>query len=107
MKKNILANFIGRFWGVLSNFLFVPLYIKILGLESYSIISFTLVLNGIMAMMDASLTATLSREFASRHNSENEKYKSIHKKKIGLLFCKKELVDFYKKYERIWIDKIN
>lgn len=73
IKKNILANFIGRFWSVLSNFLFIPLYIKILGLESYSIISFMLVLNGIMIMMDAGLTATLSREFASSHNSKNDK----------------------------------
>lgn len=73
MKKNIIANFIGRFWSVLSNFLFVPLYINILGLESYSIISFTLVLGGMMAMMDAGLTATLSREFASSENSENDR----------------------------------
>ncbi|MCK5146211.1 oligosaccharide flippase family protein [bacterium] len=73
MKKNIIANFIGRFWSVLSNFLFVPLYIHVLGLESYSIISFTLVLNGIMAMMDAGLTATLSREFASNKNSIAER----------------------------------
>ena len=80
MKKNIIANFIGHFWGILSNFLFVPLYIKFLGLESYSIISFTLVLNGIMAMMDAGLTATLSREFASSNNSNIEKlriYKTL------------------------------
>lgn len=75
MKTNIIANFIGRFWSVFSNFLFVPLYINFLGLESYSIISFTLVLNGIMAMMDAGLTSTLSREFASRNNSEKEKLK--------------------------------
>lgn len=80
MKKNIFANFVGRFWGVLSGFLFVPLYINLLGIESFSLISFTLVLNGVLAMMDAGLTATLSREFASSKNSLNDKlkiYKSL------------------------------
>jgi len=75
MKKNIIANFIGRFWGVLSNFLFIPLYISLLGIESYSVISFALVIQGIMAIMDAGLTATLSREFASSKNSIEQKLK--------------------------------
>ncbi len=73
MKKNIIANFIGRFWSVLSNFLFIPLYIHYLGFESYSIISFTLVIAGLMAMLDAGLTATLSREFARLDNTHNDK----------------------------------
>lgn len=73
MKKNIIANFVGRFWSVLSNFLFIPLYINILGIESYSIISFALVIHSIIAIMDAGLSATLSREFASSKNSKKHK----------------------------------
>jgi O-antigen/teichoic acid export membrane protein len=73
MKKNILANFIGKFWSILSNFLFVPLYIHYLGFESYSIISFTLIIAGLMAVLDGGLTATLSREFARMDNTLNEK----------------------------------
>ncbi len=73
MKKNIIANFIGRFWSVLSNFLFVPLYIHYLGFENYSVISFTLVIAGVMSILDGGLTATLSREFASKQNSNVEK----------------------------------
>ena len=69
MIKNIIANYIGRFWSILSNFLFIPLYIHFLGLESYSIISFSLVVTGIMAILDAGLTATLSREFALKTNN--------------------------------------
>lgn len=75
MKKNILANLVGRTWSILSNFLFIPLYIKFLGVESYSIISFTLVLNGLLAVMDAGLTATLSREFSSSQNDSFQKIK--------------------------------
>lgn len=73
MVKNIIANFIGRFWSILSNFLFIPLYIHYLGFESYSIISFTLVIAGLMAVLDAGLTATLSREFARLDNLQEEK----------------------------------
>jgi len=73
MIKNIIANFIGKFWSILSAFLFIPLYIHILGFESYSIISFTLVIAGLMAILDAGLTATLSREFARIDNSHHEK----------------------------------
>lgn len=73
MTKNIIANFIGRFWSILSNFLFIPLYIHYLGFESYSIISFTLVIAGLMAVLDAGLTATLSREFARLDNTHEEK----------------------------------
>ncbi|PJJ67828.1 oligosaccharide flippase family protein [Chryseobacterium geocarposphaerae] len=75
MKKNIIANLIGRFWGILSNFLFIPFYIKLLGFESYSIISFSLMIAGIMAVLDAGLTATLSREFARTDKNEEEKKK--------------------------------
>lgn len=73
MIKNIFANFIGRFWGILSGFLFIPLYIHYLGFESYSIISFGLVVAGLMVILDAGLTATLSREFARSDNSHEEK----------------------------------
>lgn len=73
MKKNILANLVGKFWSILSGFLFIPLYIYYLGFDSYSIISFTLVIAGIMAVLDGGLTATLAREFARTDNSDRQK----------------------------------
>lgn len=77
MKNNILANFVGRFWALISNFLFIPLYIKYLGFESYSIISFTLLIAGIMAVLDAGLSATLSREFARKDNTHTDKIRTF------------------------------
>ncbi len=79
MGGNIIANFIGRFWSILSNFIFIPLYIKYLGFQNYSIISFTLVLASVMAIMDAGLTSTLSREFARNDTSLNHKRKVFRK----------------------------
>src|SRR5665647_1926499 len=75
MVKNIIANFIGRFWSILSSFLFIPLYIHFLGFYSYSIISFTLVIARLMSILDGGLTATLSRELARSDNSHKEKIK--------------------------------
>jgi O-antigen/teichoic acid export membrane protein len=73
VRKNIIANLIGKFFGILSNFLFIPLYIHFLGFEKYSIISFSLVIAGIMVILDAGLTATLSREFARMDIPREEK----------------------------------
>jgi O-antigen/teichoic acid export membrane protein len=73
MKSNIIANILGRFWGVISGFVFIPLYIKYLGFENYSIISFTLIISAMMAILDAGLTATLSREFARSDINKKEK----------------------------------
>lgn len=62
--QNIISNYIGKVWGFLSVFVFVPVYIKILGIESYSIISFYTVILTILLFADAGLSATLSREMA-------------------------------------------
>lgn len=75
MLKNVVANFIGKFWSLFSVFLFVPLYIDFLGFTSYSVISFTLMLAGLMAILDGGLTATLSREFARTDKTSDEKRK--------------------------------
>lgn len=77
MFKNILANIVGRFWSVFSNYLFIPIYIKLLGLENYSVISFSLVILGIISILDSGLTATLSKEFASKQKTAKEKLKLL------------------------------
>ncbi len=64
MYKNIIANYIGKFWGIISVFIFIPFYIKILGLESYAVINFYTVILTIMYFADGGLSATLNREIA-------------------------------------------
>ena len=55
---------IGRAWGVVSVYLFVPLYLKFLGIEAYGLVGFYSTLLGVLALADMGLTATLSREMA-------------------------------------------
>lgn len=64
IRKNIVANYVGRGWGVISVYLFVPLYLKFLGIEAYGLVGFYAVLLGVLAFADMGLTATLSREMA-------------------------------------------
>ncbi|CAL2090673.1 O-antigen/teichoic acid export membrane protein [Tenacibaculum sp. 190524A05c] len=90
MKKNIIANFLGRFWGVFSNFIFIPLYIQYLGFENYSLISFTLIIAGIMGVVDAGLTSTLSREFARKDRTDDYKlrvFKTLESLYLTIFIC--------------------
>jgi len=49
---------------VVSVYIFVPLYLKFLGIEAYGLIGFYSTLLGVLALADMGLTATLSREMA-------------------------------------------
>jgi O-antigen/teichoic acid export membrane protein len=75
MLKNIIANYVGKIWGIISVFIFVPFYVKLLGIESYAIINFHTVILTIMYFADGGLSATLNREIA----------RSTDKKYIGIM----------------------
>jgi O-antigen/teichoic acid export membrane protein len=64
IRRNIAANAIGRIWGILSVYLFVPLYLKFLGIEAYGLIGFYSTLFGVLAFADMGFTATVNREMA-------------------------------------------
>lgn len=64
IRKNIIANIIGRAWGFISVYLFVPLYLKFLGIEAYGLVGFYSTLLGVLAFADMGFTATLNREMA-------------------------------------------
>src|ERR1700677_4691206 len=64
IRRNIFANMIARVWGVISVYLFVPLYLKFLGIEAYGLVGFYSTLLGVLAFADMGFTATLTREMA-------------------------------------------
>lgn len=64
LRKNVLANFVGRAWGVVLVYLFIPLYLRFLGVEAYGLVGVYSMLLGVLALADVGLTATLSREMA-------------------------------------------
>jgi O-antigen/teichoic acid export membrane protein len=64
IRRNILANFLGRAWGVIAVYAFVPLYVKFMGIDAYGMVGFYSTLIGVLVFADMGFTATLNREMA-------------------------------------------
>jgi O-antigen/teichoic acid export membrane protein len=62
--RNILANYGGRAWGFVSVYLFIPIYLKILGADSFGLVGFYTTMLGVFSFADLGITATLNREMA-------------------------------------------
>jgi len=64
IKKNIAANFAGSIWQSLMALIFIPLYIKFMGIESLGLIVIFATLQGIFGLLDMGLSSTLNREMS-------------------------------------------
>lgn len=64
IKLSLFTNFLSQIWGALIGFLFIPVYIRILGIESYGIIGFFATLQAWFVLLDLGLTPALSREMS-------------------------------------------
>jgi O-antigen/teichoic acid export membrane protein len=64
LKINIVANFAGNAWQSLMGLVFIPLYIKYLGIESWGLIGIFATLQVIFGLLDMGLSSTLNREMA-------------------------------------------
>ncbi|MBN1102792.1 MAG: oligosaccharide flippase family protein [Deltaproteobacteria bacterium] len=64
LKLNMIANFAGQGWSALMAFVFVPLYIRFLGIEAYGLIGFYATLQGAFQILDFGLSQTMNREMA-------------------------------------------
>ncbi|MBM4328430.1 MAG: polysaccharide biosynthesis protein [Deltaproteobacteria bacterium] len=64
VRANIAANFGGQLWTALMGFMFVPLYIKFMGIESYGLVGFCASLMALFTILDLGLSTTMVRETA-------------------------------------------
>lgn len=64
LKKNLIANYVGQGWSALMGFAFLPMYIKILGIEAYALIGILGLLQSWFSLLDIGMTPTLAREMA-------------------------------------------
>jgi len=71
VKKNIVANFAGKAWASIMSLVFIPLYIKFMGIEAYGLIGIFVSLIALLAILDMGLSSTLSRELARLSTSED------------------------------------
>lgn len=66
LRHNVVANFIGQVWTALIGVLFLPVYVRLLGMEAYGLIGVYISLQALLFVLDLGLSATLNRELA-RH----------------------------------------
>ena len=64
LKRNIVANFLGRAWTNILAILFIPVYLRFIGVEGYGIIGFFTLLQSVIGFMDLGIGAALNREMA-------------------------------------------
>lgn len=64
VNRNIAAGFLGNTWTALVQIAFVPLYIRILGMEAYGLIGVYAFLQVSLSFLDMGLTPAVSREMA-------------------------------------------
>lgn len=77
---NTLSNIIAKLWGMVSIFIFVPLYIRFLGESAYGLVSFFSILQSTLNLLGLGLSNTLRREFAigdANDANKERKYKLL------------------------------
>jgi O-antigen/teichoic acid export membrane protein len=72
LRHNLVANLGGQAWAMLMGIAFVPVYVRVLGIEAYGLIGFFLSLQVFLSILDLGLSSTLSRELARlRHTGSS------------------------------------
>ncbi|MFH1118150.1 MAG: oligosaccharide flippase family protein [Pseudomonadota bacterium] len=64
IKKNIVANYAGSIWIAAMSVIFIPVYIKFMGIEAYGLVGVFGSLLALFAVIDFGLKATMVREMA-------------------------------------------
>ncbi|MEA2571433.1 MAG: hypothetical protein QOI24_3434 [Acidobacteriota bacterium] len=64
IKRNVLANLAGGVWTSILSLLFVPLYLRYLGIEAYGLMGFYATLMAVFSLLDLGLGMTLNRGMA-------------------------------------------
>jgi O-antigen/teichoic acid export membrane protein len=62
--RNLVANVAGKAWTALLGVLFIPVFVGLLGIESYGLIGIFVSISALLSVFDMGLSPTLSRELA-------------------------------------------
>ncbi len=64
IRRNILANYLGKAWLAVMSLAFIPLYVRLLGVEAYGLVGFHVSLAAVLSFMELGMGTTLNRELA-------------------------------------------
>jgi O-antigen/teichoic acid export membrane protein len=90
LKSNFFSSLFNNFIGVFLVIFLTPVYLNILGIESYGLIGFYISLLGVLSLVDFGLSTTLKKELAV-YKAKNLKAESVDLLKsfefLLLIFC--------------------
>jgi len=66
LRTNILANYAGQIWMALMGVVFIPLYIRLLGMEAFGLVGLMLSIQALSMLFDLGMGGALNRELARR-----------------------------------------
>lgn len=66
LRQNIIANYAGQLWIAVMGLAFIPLYIRLLGLEAFGLVGFMLGMQALTLLFDLGLGGAMNRELARR-----------------------------------------
>jgi O-antigen/teichoic acid export membrane protein len=72
VSKNLVANYAARIWAGVATFIFLPAYIRLLGQESFGLVTFGTTVLGVIFILDMGLSGAFARETA-RGSSADER----------------------------------
>jgi O-antigen/teichoic acid export membrane protein len=93
LQRNLVANFIGRGWGAVIGFVFVPFYLQFLGVEAYGLVGFFATLQALASLTDLGLGMTLNRELArlaalpGREGEQRDTLRTMEAVFVSLAIC--------------------
>jgi O-antigen/teichoic acid export membrane protein len=64
LGRNIVANYVGKTWIAILGLLFIPVYLKFMGIEAYGLVGFYMVLSSVLGILDLGIGSTMNRELA-------------------------------------------
>ena len=76
VRNNIIANFAGSAWTKFLGLAFVPIYIKLMGVEVYGLLGIFMSLVALLSLLELGLSATLNRELSRLSVIENSEQES-------------------------------
>jgi O-antigen/teichoic acid export membrane protein len=76
VQKNVISNYIGRAILTILSIVFIPIYIKYLGIEAYGLIGIYTILTSMMMLVDVGMGQTIVREVA-RYTSKSISFEEI------------------------------
>jgi O-antigen/teichoic acid export membrane protein len=77
MRLNILFNYASRLFSAVSTFLFVPVYIAILGADDFSVIALSVLVASLILALEFGLTPAISREMARKDITDSQRHRAF------------------------------